>query len=153
MQAGPARAGLGAALRLRKVAAPRPQLAARRSVCVRAAAQAEAMDPLERRAGVANVLCGVGAGGCLAAVRAACRLPMQPGAGGPTRRRRRQPYGMCRARGGPQPLRTQRRSPQRPSVGRAALRVRTCSRAYACGPLVVARMHHSRARRSPFPLG
>jgi len=78
MQAGPARAGLGAALRLRKAATPRPQLAARRSVCVRAAAQAEAMDPLERRAGVANVLCGVGVGGCLVVVRAAVACLCSP---------------------------------------------------------------------------
>ena len=50
VQVGAARAGLGAPLRVRQLAARRPQQAALRSVLVRAAAQAETMDPLERRA-------------------------------------------------------------------------------------------------------
>lgn len=50
VQVGATRAGLGAQLRVRQLTARRPKQAALRSVLVRAAAQAETMDPLERRA-------------------------------------------------------------------------------------------------------
>lgn len=50
MQVVGARAGLGANLRVRQLAARRPQQAVRRCCVVRAAAQAETIDPLERRA-------------------------------------------------------------------------------------------------------
>ena len=50
VQVGATRAGLGAQLRARQLKARGPQQAALRSVLVCAAAQAETLDPLERRA-------------------------------------------------------------------------------------------------------